>query len=80
VIFDTGSSWLWVQTPNCTNCMSMGEYAFDPLTSDSLNRTGRQMKLGYGSGDVTGEILNDVVCLNKEATMCAQMNFVGVNT
>lgn len=51
VIFDTGSSWLWVQTPECFDCPSQNDY--QPLVApvDANNRT-----VTYGSGSIVGHL------------------------
>ena len=52
VIFDTGSSNLWVPATNCTNCGSKPK--FNPTASSTYHANGEEFYIRYGSGPVSG--------------------------
>ena len=52
VIFDTGSSNLWVPATNCTNCGSKPK--FNPTASSTYHANGEKFYIRYGSGPVSG--------------------------
>mmetsp|Transcript_10003 Transcript_10003/g.37842 ORF Transcript_10003/g.37842 Transcript_10003/m.37842 type:complete len:339 (-) Transcript_10003:2067-3083(-) len=53
VIFDTGSSNLWVASEKCdTSCRGKSEY--DNTESDTYVKNGSEFKIQYGSGPVSG--------------------------
>jgi len=59
VIFDTGSSNLWVPSKKCTNCGSKSLY--DSSASSSYVANGTVFKIEYGSGPVSGFLSYDNV-------------------
>ena len=65
VIFDTGSSNLWIPAPNCTGCASHPK--FREVDSSTYKRgpfaglTGQGFDLTYGSGEVKGYLGSDSV-------------------
>lgn len=59
VIFDTGSSNLWVPSASCTDCGSHAKY--DSNMSSSYVANGTIFKIMYGSGPVSGFLSGDVV-------------------
>lgn len=63
VIFDTGSSNLWVPSVACRSlpCLHMGKY--NGAHSTTHQDDGRIMTIKYGSGAVNGTVSNDVVNL-----------------
>lgn len=59
VIFDTGSSNLWVPANNCTNC---GLHAsFNAANSQTYKPNGTAFYIQYGSGPVSGFLSADTV-------------------
>lgn len=71
LIFDTGSSWLWVQTPDCLTCPSMNEFVysesntFQKLTEDIT-------PIYYGTGEIQGFLSADTVCLDAGQKNCVE--------
>jgi hypothetical protein len=60
VIFDTGSSNLWVAAYNCS--LSCGLHArYDPTKSNTYTPDGRVFNIDYASGPVSGWVEKDVV-------------------
>eukprot|EP01138_Halocafeteria_seosinensis_P015702 gb/GECG01016023.1/.p1 GENE.gb/GECG01016023.1/~~gb/GECG01016023.1/.p1 ORF type:complete len:380 (+),score=52.63 gb/GECG01016023.1/:1-1140(+) len=59
VIFDTGSSNLWIPSTKCTNCGSHPKY--NHTASSTYHKNGTSFKIMYGSGPVSGFISNDDV-------------------
>lgn len=59
VIFDTGSSNLWVPAENCSSCGSHPK--FDPTKSSTFKADGRIFDIRYGSGPVSGIVGQDNV-------------------
>lgn len=63
VIFDTGSSNLWVPTTNCTSCGLHPRY--DHAKSSTYYPNGTAFILRYGSGPVSGYLSGDVTGLGS---------------
>lgn len=64
-LFDTGSSWVWVNSRVCENCLN-GLAKFDERQSNSFSFYNSVMDLHYGSGDVYGYNSYDQVCLKPD--------------
>lgn len=60
VIYDTGSSNLWVPSKSCTNCKH-GSAAYDSTKSTTFTKDGQSFALQYGTGSCTGFISQDTV-------------------
>lgn len=63
VIYDTGSSNLWIPAKNCSNCGIKPK--FDASKSSTYVADGREFKILYGSGPVSGYYGKDTVSLGK---------------
>lgn len=67
VIFDTGSSNLWVPKVNCKNCgywfINGGKSKYDDTLSSTFMKDGSDFHIQYGSGDVRGYFSIDDVTL-----------------
>jgi cathepsin D len=62
VIFDTGSSNLWVPNKNCTNTLDcLLKHKYDSSKSSTYQADGRIFKIMYGSGPVSGVLAVDTV-------------------
>lgn len=62
VIYDTGSSNLWVPAHNCSlSCLLKTRY--QPTSSSTNQPDGREFKIMYGSGPVSGHIIGDTVTI-----------------
>lgn len=56
LIFDTGSSWMWVTSVACANCATN---SFDPAESTTYETEDKEMHLYYGQGDCSGVVSYD---------------------
>lgn len=62
VIYDTGSSNLWVPSRSCTNCKPNGG-KYDSSKSSSYSKNGKAFSLQYGSGSCNGFLSSDETTL-----------------
>lgn len=58
VVFDTGSSNLWVPSKQCTDCGKKPEY--DSSASSTYVANGTKFNIQYGSGPVSGFVSQDI--------------------
>jgi Eukaryotic aspartyl protease len=75
VIFDTGSSNLWVPKVGCTHCGNplFGKKSkYDHSASDSYKKEGADFEIMYGSGSVSGYFSQDSVVLADDITVTGQ--------
>ena len=82
LIFDTGSSWLWVPSQDCKECHTKAKL-YNTSKSFKYRETGTTpMNIKYGSGSVWGKKSQDQVCLekNKLDTCISNYNFLAVDT
>lgn len=56
VIFDTGSSDLWVMGANCSSPACMNHRRFDSNISRTFERNGANFAIVYGTGQVAGHV------------------------
>jgi hypothetical protein len=61
VIFDTGSSNLWVPAHNCSKASCVLKHKFDITKSSTYADDGRPFHIVYGSGPVDGFIGTDML-------------------
>ncbi|ORX78652.1 Asp-domain-containing protein [Basidiobolus meristosporus CBS 931.73] len=61
VVFDTGSSNLWVPSTHCTSIACFFHTRFNSQQSSTYKANGTQFAIRYGSGSLEGIISNDVV-------------------
>merc|ERR1719461_1216407 len=67
VLFDTGSSNLWVPASNCTNCAS-GHAQYNPSASSSFKANGTEFEIQYGTGSMKGFVVHDKIDLGGLVT------------
>lgn len=76
VIFDTGSSNLWVPKVNCKNCgywfINGGKKKYDESESSTFKEDGSDFHIQYGSGDVKGFFSVDNVVLADDLVIADQ--------
>ncbi|KAF0728572.1 hypothetical protein Ae201684_013535 [Aphanomyces euteiches] len=63
VIFDTGSSDVWIPSAACNACS--GQYRFRANKSSTFISSGNSFTAYYGSGSVNGHIFHDVLALGN---------------
>ncbi|NXU38989.1 PEPE protein, partial [Drymodes brunneopygia] len=61
VVFDTGSSDLWVPSVSCTSPACQTHRVFDPSKSSSYKSTGLGLSIHYGTGEMEGTVGSDTV-------------------
>lgn len=76
VIFDTGSSNLWVPKVDCKNCgywfINGGKSKYDDAKSSTFQKDGSDFHIQYGSGDVRGYFSVDDVTLADDIVVKSQ--------
>ena len=65
VIYDTGSSNLWVPSKACTNCKDNGTL-YDSGASSTYAKNGESFELAYGTGSCKGFLSEDTVEIGGE--------------
>ncbi|XP_041437935.1 gastricsin isoform X1 [Xenopus laevis] len=65
VLFDTGSSNLWVPSVNCQSEACSNHNLFNPSQSSTYTSNGQQFSMSYGSGSVTGVFGYDTVTVSN---------------
>uniref|UniRef100_A0A8C3EI30 Uncharacterized protein n=1 Tax=Corvus moneduloides TaxID=1196302 RepID=A0A8C3EI30_CORMO len=61
VVFDTGSSDLWVPSVSCTSLACQTHRVFDPSQSSTYKSTGLSLSIRYGTGEMEGIVGSDTV-------------------
>ncbi|PVU91721.1 hypothetical protein BB559_004025 [Furculomyces boomerangus] len=61
VIFDTGSSNLWVPSKKCSSIACFFHAKYDSQASSSYKANGTDFEIRYGSGSIKGVVSNDVL-------------------
>ncbi|XP_078514910.1 pepsin A-like [Lissotriton helveticus] len=61
VIFDSGSSNLWVPSVYCTSSACSNHNRFSPSSSSTFQSTSTSLSIGYGTGSMTGVLGYDNV-------------------
>lgn len=67
VIYDTGSSNLWVPSVSCSGCK--GHTLFDGSKSSSYVKNGTAFHIAYGSGPVDGFLSQETLHLGDDANL-----------
>ncbi|XP_036434265.1 pepsin-3-like [Colossoma macropomum] len=61
VIFDTGSSNLWVPSVSCSDEACQNHKKFDPADSSTFKNASEALSIAYGTGSMTGYLAYDTV-------------------
>ncbi|XP_059723610.1 embryonic pepsinogen-like [Haemorhous mexicanus] len=61
VVFDTGSSDLWVPSVSCPSLACQSHRMFDPSQSSTYKSTGLSLSVRYGTGEMEGTVGWDTV-------------------
>jgi len=64
VLFDTGSSNLWLPASNCTNCAS-SKTKYNPAASSTYKANGTSFEIRYGSGSMKGFVVHDKLTMGE---------------
>ncbi|NXC91452.1 PEPE protein, partial [Cercotrichas coryphoeus] len=64
VVFDTGSSDLWVPSVSCTSLACQTHQVFDPSQSSTYKSTGLSVSIHYGTGEMEGIVGSDTVTVS----------------
>ena len=88
ILIDSGSDWFWVTTDMCRACGGIKRY--DHKKSSTYKKVSDEgVLLQYGSGDASGDHIQETVCLSTpskcqgffcEEVCVDNMNMLGVNT
>ena len=78
-IFDTGSSWLWVNTDKCPSSECSGT-RYHYTSSSEYAETTTEEKIVYGKGQVEGHIASDAVAVQSSGAFSATAKFLGIFT
>jgi cathepsin D len=62
VIYDTGSSNLWVPSKSCDNCKNSGGF-YDSTKTSTFVKNGKSFSLAYGTGSCNGFLSTDTISL-----------------
>uniref|UniRef100_A0A7M4E5I8 Embryonic pepsinogen-like n=1 Tax=Crocodylus porosus TaxID=8502 RepID=A0A7M4E5I8_CROPO len=65
VVFDTGSSNLWVPSIACKSPACQNHQRFDPSKSSTYHSTGANISIQYGTGSMTGVVGSDTVLISS---------------
>jgi len=63
VVFDTGSSNLWVPKVGCTQAGCSGKHTYDCSQSSTCVPNGKPFNIQYGTGSCSGDLVQDTVCV-----------------
>jgi len=61
VVFDTGSSNLWVPSTDCDSDICANKDKYDAKDSSTYQEDGRSIAIQYGTGEVSGTVVKDTV-------------------
>ena len=65
VVFDTGSSNLWVPSTRCGDAACWIHHRYNAAKSSTYHSNGTKFSIQYGSGALEGVISNDIVKLGN---------------
>ncbi|XP_025062737.1 pepsin A-like [Alligator sinensis] len=61
VLFDTGSSNLWVPSVYCSSPACKNHHSFNPKKSSTYQATNESISIQYGTGSMTGFLAYDII-------------------
>jgi len=64
VLFDTGSSNLWVPSSTCKNC-AFWKTKYNPSASSTFLANGTKFEIKYGTGSMKGFVVHDVLTIGS---------------
>ena len=70
VKIDTGSSYLWIPSSNCTDCHQIAHY-FNASNSSTYKDLKGTAKLSYSKSSVTGRTSTETVSINPDSPLTA---------
>uniref|UniRef100_A0A183BZA7 Peptidase A1 domain-containing protein n=1 Tax=Globodera pallida TaxID=36090 RepID=A0A183BZA7_GLOPA len=65
VLFDTGSSNLWVPCKGCNDTACLVHRQFNCANSTGCQTVGQSFHIAYGTGSASGVLLQDSVCVSR---------------
>ncbi|KAF9149183.1 hypothetical protein BG015_009031 [Linnemannia schmuckeri] len=65
VVFDTGSSDLWIPSSKCIEDGCISHQRFDGVHSETYRNTETPFEIEYGTGEVTGVVSEDIITLGE---------------
>ncbi|KAG0212467.1 hypothetical protein BGX33_003612 [Mortierella sp. NVP41] len=65
VVFDTGSSDLWIPSSKCIEDGCISHQRFDVVHSESYKPTDQPFEIEYGTGEVSGVVSEDILTLGE---------------
>ncbi|XP_069495766.1 pepsin A-like, partial [Ambystoma mexicanum] len=65
VVFDTGSSNLWVPSSSCKSTACLNHAVFNSTKSSSFRSTDTSLSIAYGTGSMTGVLGYDVILVEN---------------
>ncbi|KAK3835717.1 MAG: aspartic peptidase domain-containing protein [Linnemannia gamsii] len=65
VVFDTGSSDLWIPSSKCIEDGCISHQRFDGVHSESYKTTETPFEIEYGTGEVSGVVSEDIISLGE---------------
>ena len=77
LLFDTGSSWLWVPSDDCPANQCPGN-RFKNGESITFQKTGATEKITYGKGEVDGNIVTDQIHLSTSTGTINDFVFLSI--
>lgn len=77
LLFDTGSSWLWVPDTTCEACQA--HHTFNPALSSTYQTNKEYIHLEYGKGSCSGFISTDNARIGFPEFEAMNQPFVLVN-
>lgn len=65
VVFDTGSSDLWIPSSKCIEDGCISHQRFDGVHSETYKNTETPFEIEYGTGEVAGVVSEDIITLGE---------------